>query len=243
MDGVLRCSRYAFGPNQLHYCGPDATHEIRSYINDNHSDPGLNHILKAFQTLYPYLCYIAQENNIQDPFNEKVVEAYWIGNKLLENIEKKTFYQHLLEEHKIKKRLGAKSFERIVGKISSGAVPHHSFHVLDIWKRTGHVEKEHTLESMDSCRISWGTVIALNGPVITISSESLAWNGHILELKPSALKQISRTLDMDTDIEQLKIGDIITVHWGVPCEIITKEQAVMLKKYTLRHIALANKTL
>ena len=35
-------------------------------------------------------------------------------------------------------------------------------------------------------------------------------------------------------------GDIITVHWGIPCEIITARQASALYKYTLQSIGLAN---
>jgi len=243
MDGLLRCSRYAFGPNRLHYCGPDANREILAYIRIGASDLGLEAIIKVFKTLYPYLKFIAETNNIKDPFNDKVVEAYWIGNELLETIEKKKLYRHLLEDHQIKKFIGNRAFDEVIKKIQEGAVPHHSFHVFNIWKRTGHIEREHTLESIDNCRISWGKVEKVDGPTITISTEPLIYNERNLFLGAPTIKKITRNLESDFDIEQLKNGDIITTHWGVPCEIITPNQALMLKKYTNKHLKLANTTI
>ena len=243
MDGVLRSSRYAFGPNRLHYCGPDANREMYDYIRDGFTDPGLASLLGAFRTMYPYLRHIAKENNIRDPFDERVVEAYWIGNDLLETIEKKAFYRHLIEDHAVKKRLGQKSFAYIAGKIGQGAVPHHSFHVLDLWKRTGHMEREHTLESVDSCRVSWGTVTTIDGPSITVVREPLILRHGKLSLGEPMLEKITRNLETDIDIDELKPGDIVSIHWAVPCEVITREQAARLKSYTLRHIALANQTI
>ncbi|MFH1111953.1 MAG: DUF6390 family protein [Patescibacteria group bacterium] len=243
MDGVLRCSRYAFGPNRLHYCGPDANFEIASYIKEGISDPGLTHLLEQFKTMYPYLCHIAEANKIANPFDERVVEAYWIGNELLETIEKRKFYHHLIEGQQIKKRVGAKEFELLSDKLRQGAVPHHSFHVLDIWLRTGHLEREHTLESMDECRVSWGRVIAIDGPTITVLTRPLLYHLGKLFLGDPINKKITRKLESTYDIEQLTVGDIVSIHWSVPCEVITEQQAAQLEKYTLRHITFANQTL
>ena len=243
MDGILRCSRYAFGPNRLHYCGPDANSEIRSYINEGASDPGLTQLLAQFQTMFPYLRHIADANGIRDPFDARVVEAYWIGNGLLENINQQKFYHHLVEDQKIKKRIGAKSFALVEEKIGQGAVPHHSFHVLDIWRRTGHLDREHTLESMDECRVSWGKVVAVSGPAITVLTEPLLSANGKLFLGEPVEKKLARRLEAEYDIEQIKPGDMVSIHWSVPCEVITTRQAAMLRKYTLRHLALANQTI
>jgi drug/metabolite transporter (DMT)-like permease len=243
MDGVLRCSRYAFGPNRLHYCGPDANREIGSYIEEGASDPGLTHLMEQFKTMYPYLHHIAEANRIANPFDERVVEAYWIGNELLESIEKKKFYHHLIEGQRIKDKLGPKDFGALSAKIGQGAVPHHSFHVLDIWKRTGNLEKEHTLYTMDECRVSWGRVTALDGPTVTVFTRPLRYAQGKLFLGEPVTKKVNRQLQATYDIEQLKIGDIVSIHWSVPCEVISEKEAATLEKYTLRHIALANLTI
>jgi hydrogenase maturation factor len=56
-------------------------------------------------------------------------------------------------------------------------------------------------------------------------------------------KKIFRSLEAEYDIEQIKPGQIVSIHWGVPCEIITEEQAKKLKKYTQLSIDFANQTL
>lgn len=241
--GLLRCSRYAFGPNRLHYCGPDANAEILAHLQHGAADPGLESLLKAFRTMYPYLRLIADANHIRDAFDEQVVEAYWLGNELLDNVEKQQLWQHLIEKQEIKKRIGARLFQHVEEKISQGAVPHHSFHVLDIWRRTDHLGRAHTLESMDSCRISWGTVKTVAGPKVTVEAQPLLSVGGKLKLGEPTEKTFTRPLEAESDIEQLKTGDLVSMHWGVLCEVITPTQADTLKRYTLKHLALANQTI
>lgn len=199
--------------------------------------------MKAFRTMHPYLKHIAEANNIKDPFDDRVVEAYWIGNELLDSIEKKRFREHLLENLQIKKRIGSRSFEQVCEKIKQGAVPHHSFHVFDIWKRTGNDEREHTVESMDSCRVSWGTVLEASGPHLTVDRKPLRYANGKLFLGFPHPERITRMLDSRADIDELTTGNIVSMHWGVICERITARHARMLEKYTLRHLELANQTI
>jgi hypothetical protein len=243
MDGVLRCSLYAFGPNRLHYCGPDANREIYSYINENVTDTGLEVLLRQFRTLYPYLQLIAQVNTIADPFHEKVVEAYWLGNHLLGRVSKKQLYTNLVDEHKMKKRLVPKSFSIISDKIGGGALPHHSFHVLNVWKDTGTSLDEHVIENMRECIISWGIVKKIDGPSLTLSTRSFEYAENRFCLGRPVLRTVSRPFDTSHHLDALKAGDIVTVHWGVPCEIITPAQAHALEHFTNQSILLANQFL
>ncbi|OGZ06774.1 MAG: hypothetical protein A3C93_02380 [Candidatus Lloydbacteria bacterium RIFCSPHIGHO2_02_FULL_54_17] len=242
MDALLRCSRYAFGPNRLHYCGPAKNTEMRDYINDETADLGLREILEDFETMYPYLLHIARANKIDDPLNDRVVEAYWVGNELLDRVSKNDLYWHLVDNLSLKKKLG-KSFALVEDKIAGGAVPHHSFHVLDIWKRTGFIERAHTLESMDECRVSWGRVTAVAGPSVTVLYEPLLYKDGKLTLGTEEPRALTRRLEAEYDIEQLAVGDLVSIHWGVICEVLSRRQTASLKKYTLRHIALANQTI
>lgn len=243
MDGLLRCSRYAFGPNRLHYCGPDANQELFSYLDHEIADAGLAQLLKGFQTMYPYLRLIADANNIRDAFDEQVVEAYWIGNELLDHVQIQKFYTHLRDEQRLGKRMGWETVNVLGEKIVHGAVPHHSFHVLEVWRRTGHQGNEVTLESMDSCRISWGKVTKVDGPNVELATEVLILQDGKLALGPTTNKKIVRSLGAEPDIESLQPGQIITIHWGVPCEVITTAQAAELKRRTLSHLRFANETL
>lgn len=240
--GILRCARYAFGPNRLHYCGPDQNGQLRANINEGAVDPDLDRMLSQFETMYPYLVHIAQANHISDPFDERVVEAYWIGNALLDRVSKRDLYAHLVDGLQLKKKLGT-SFALIEEKVGEGALPHHSFHVFDIWKRTGATEREHTLENMDACRVSWGSVTSAHGPFIDVEVAPLLYTEGKLVLGAPLSRRYVRKLESDYDIEQLNAGDLVTIHWGVVCERITPHQLRALKKYTLHHLAIANKTL
>ena len=242
-DGILRCARYAFGPNRLHYCGPDVGHEVAAHLANKAADPNLQHILEQFRTLYPYLNLIAQANHITDPFEERVVEAYWIGNELLETVSRRKLYNLLVQDLHLKQRLNAKTFSQAADTIGRGAVPHHSFHVLDVWRHTGHQDREHTLTTLDECRISWGQVTIVDGPSITVASEPLGYLEGKLFLAPAATRKLVRKLEADYAIEQLKQGDIVTIHWGVPCEVVSPHQAEVLRSYTLRHLKFANQTI
>ncbi|MDI6820800.1 MAG: DUF6390 family protein [Patescibacteria group bacterium] len=243
MDGVLRCTRYAFGPNRLHYCGPDANREVKAYIDEGVTDVGLEQLLAQFKTMYPYLEFIARVNKIQDPFNSRVVEAYWLGNDLLQNIEKRHFHRHLIYGQQIKKKTRSKDFKYMEKKLEQGAVPHHSFHVLNIWRRTGNVDLEHDLESLSECSVSSGKVLEVNGPIITVETEPIIYANGKLCFGLPIKKKLTRRLESEYDIEQIKPGDIISIHWNVPCEIISLPQAETLKKYTLQSLNLANKTI
>lgn len=242
-DGITRAARYAFGPNRLHYCGPDANREMLQYLKEGREHIGLEHLLSKFQTMYPYLKHIANANNIRDPFDERVVEAYWIGNRLLETVEKQKFWRHLAEDHQLKKKSRGREFGWIEEKIRKGALPTHSFHVLNVWRRTGNEEKNHTLESMDQCRISWGQVISADGPSIYIETEPLVLQNGKLALGSPESRKIARNLDADGSFDGVVPGDMISIHWGMPCEILTSAQAAALRKYTMQHIALANMTI
>lgn len=242
-DGALRCSRYAFGPNRLHYCGPDANSELFAYIDNDAADQGLVGILKEFSTMYPYLRFIAEANKLRDPFDDRVVEAYWIGNSLLDNVKIRPFFNHLRDDHRLGKRLGVKGLDMLGEKVSRGAVPHHSFHVFDVWKRTGHLERDHTLASMDACRISWGTVLGVEGPHINVTTQPLVLHSGKLALGAAITKKVTRDLSAELDIDSLQPGHILTMHWGVPCEAISAPQAAELKRRTLSHIQFANETL
>ncbi|MFH1047337.1 MAG: DUF6390 family protein [Patescibacteria group bacterium] len=239
MDGLLRCTRYAFGPNRLHYCGPDASREILSYLQAGEIDPGLTAMLKKFETLFPYLQLIARANGIRDPFDNRVVEAYWLGNDLLEQVGQRNFYRHLSDDLGLRKKITSIQLSEIAAPLSFGAVPHHSYHVFSVWKRTGRTETTHTLESIDACRISWGTVTAVDGPNISVWRRPIIESADRLILGEPQTIVVQRPLDARDDIAEVLPGQIITLHWNVPCETISPVQQANLEKYTLRHLLMA----
>jgi hypothetical protein len=247
MEGILRCSRYSFGPNRLHYCGPDQNTELRAQIEAAsagwRTNPSLMKILREFKTLYPYLRLIAKANNILDPFDSRVVEAYWLGNELLEKVGKQRLYNFLVDDLEIKKKTESKEMEWLEKKISEGAVPHHSFHVLNLWRQTSGERVAQEFASLDECRVAAGEIISVSGPEIVVLTEPLFLVAGKIIFGAPVKKTLIRALEAEYDIEQLQPGQFVSFHWSVPCEVLTKEQTANLRKYTLQNINFANQTL
>src|SRR6476661_11111120 len=130
LAGQVRFIRYAFMPNQLRYCGGDDNRTIFQYGVEQTVDDGLRPLLKKFTGALPYLQLIARSNGIADPFDDRVVEAYWIGNELLDGVEVRRLYDSLKE--RFGKQLSPRMLEMVAGKAPAGAHPHHSFHVFDV---------------------------------------------------------------------------------------------------------------
>lgn len=234
--GVSLCLKFAFPPNSLHYCGPEKQADIRGYLETHTSDKGLHGILSHFETLYPYLQLIAAANHIKDPFDRRVVEAYWLGNRLLERVLKRDFHEHLTDSLKIRKKLPKKSHPIMEGMMSFG-LPHHTFHVLIIYVRTGKNAISHTLHTMDSCRIGWGRVLSADTKkgIYTISMSHITYNKKKLILAsptPTAVKSIDGIY---------VIGDIVSVHWGYICGKLMKRQVRNLEHFTGEAVNVANK--
>lgn len=239
-DGATLAARYAFMPNKLRYCGGDSNSELFEYITHEQSDPGLQAMLKEFETMFPYLRLIAEENRIADPFNFKVVEAYWIGNELLENVSMQNFYRYLIDEQKLKKKFKPSLVEKVFGKIPVGAKPHHSFHVLNIPKRTGHYPVQHTVETMDECRIAPAKIIEIVSGKMKVKYQPLVAVGNKLELGEITQKEVFCEINEKAFVKEPKVGDWISLHWSWACDLLNKEQVGNLNKWTKYNLALAN---
>jgi len=238
VDGLWRSANYAFAPNFYQYCGPDKNKELSGYIRFKAADNGLKKMLLHFSAMHPDLKLIAHENSITDEFDNRVVEAYWLGNKLLNKVSLDCFYQH------IKLRLPKKEMKWFEMKLPAGAKPNHQFHVLNFVIRTGHRQVQHTVETMDNCRISSGVIIDLADKFKknlsclrqVVKTDRLVYRQGKLKLVP-AVKAFKNL------VNDYKAGDLVTLHWGWICEKITPTQAKNLEFYTRLALRLANKTI
>ena len=240
-NGLLMCARYSSAPNYFGYCGPPQNSSLIDHLREDIGDKEVEHILSQFDTLYLNLKLIAFENKISDPFNKKVVEAYWIGNRLLNNVKNKDYVSLLSEKFRLEKKIGIKKFDQLKYKfLTNQTLPHHSFHVFNIFKRTGHVNSIHTLETMDSCRIGWGKIIKLNP--LTLSTNQLTMNHKQLTLSQPVIKQLKIDYKGKSFLQNLKIGDRVSFHWGFVCDILTPQQVKNLEFYTQKAIDFYNQS-
>ncbi|MBI5452804.1 hypothetical protein HY945_05055 [Candidatus Gottesmanbacteria bacterium] len=240
VTGLSLCTRYSYPPNSLSLCGPDKQEDLRWYSGSLQADKGTVEILTLFSTLYPYLRLIAEENKISDPFDKRVVEAYWIGNQLLKNIPLIRFARHLSDKLLLRKKMKIAELEKIMEKLVAGGLPYHAFHVTNIYKRTGHLNTPHTVETMDACIINWGKIDMIRNNLVEVTTQSL----QIINKKLGFGKSIKRNLMLqgEKDIlkSQLKTGNFISYHWGYVCDKLTSLQLHNLMKYTSLALKLAN---
>ena len=94
-DGRLLFAHYALAPNRLGYCGGNDDQTLFDYCVEGEADNGIDPLIRQFQAACPYLKFISQANGITNPLDPKVVEAYWIGNRLLERVDMRGFYEFL----------------------------------------------------------------------------------------------------------------------------------------------------
>jgi hypothetical protein len=239
VDGRLLALGFALMPNRLGYCGGPDQRELRDYYVAGAADAELTRLLHKFEGAMPYLRLIAATNRVADPFDPKVVEAYWLGNALLDRTDLHAFYRSLAT--RFRGRMPSPALEQVLGKVPAGARPHHNFHVFETYLRTGTLPAG--LDTLEQCRIGWGTVLSLTSQQVVVSARTLIWRGHQLILDVPAPRTLVRHLDGHMALPGLQPGDTVAFHWGWVAAHLSPEQAAALERETRWHLTLANQTL
>jgi hypothetical protein len=240
LAGPLLFARYAYPPNERGFCGPSDHTELFDYGTSGTNDRGLVQLARSFTGPWPYLKLIAGAAGIDDPFDARVVEAYWVGNELLDRVDMTDFGNGMLERfHKV---AGA-SWGHLAEAIPAGAVAHHSFHVLGVYPWVGLLGQErggHPLHILDRCRIRWGRVVAVAGDEVTVQSQPLAWDGLRLDLGAPQTETARRAVGGVGFVDELAAGDWISLHWDWVCDRLTTRQLRHLRSFTLRQLSITN---
>lgn len=244
VNGALLFGRYAFPPNRLGYCGPDDHPALFQYVTQGATDQGLLDLERRFDGAYPYLRLIAQANNIPDPFDRRVVEAYWIGNEYLERVGASPFFESLGE--RFRNRMDAGTFNWLASKLEHGARPHHNFHVFEVYLRAGLTRDRAAsigLQRIDSCRISWGRVAAVDGAELVVERAPLELREGKLALTEPVPVRVTRQIDGRGFADGARVGDHVSMHWNWVCEVIDASALRRLTANTKHYLTLANQTL
>ena len=238
--GPLLFARYAYPPNSLGYCGADETRTLLEYGAAQESDGGLAELARTFEGAWPYLALIASANEIADPLDRRVVEAYWVGNALLRRVRPDTLGRHV--EDRFAGRIG-RSWHRLLDAVGAGAVPHHSFHVFAVYPwlglmRTGVVEQP--LHVLDQCRTTPAVVQSVDGDRLRVLAPGLVWDGRYLALGPWASREVRWRDDGLSLVSAAKPGEWVSIHWDFVCDRLTPRAAVTLERVTRTVLASVN---
>ena len=244
VPGPILFARYAFGPNRLGYCGPASADELFAQATVGHDLAALRHEAEQFEGAFPYLRLIATANGISDPLDARVVEAYWLGNELLDRVDPRMFGRSL--DERFRRRLRGDGWRWLSDKPNVGGLPVHAFHVLDVFPRVGLMRSgatDNVLKVMDSCRIRWGRVSERIGDELVVNAVPLAMVEGRLQVGPPRAERISGFRDGLGFVAQVAPGDVVSIHWDWACDVLDERQLSALQSWTKRELAIANQTM
>lgn len=244
LPGPLLFSHYAFMPNHLGYCGGSDSNALLEYGISKQVDQGLIELERQFEGAYPYLQLIARANAVADPFDSRVVEAYWIGNELLDGVDLGVFYASL--EERFRPRTTSRGWSWLASKVPAGAKPHHSFHVLDVYPRVGLMRSgavDRLVETVGHCLIRWGRICAVSGAQLVVAAPALRHESGRLRLTEPRQEVVTRWHGGRGFVDAAREGDWVALHWGWACDILTPRQQAQLERVTRWHLALCNQTI
>ena len=238
MDGVSLCARFSIATNRLQFCGPsDAEPTLYQAIVKGSGPEKARTALTQFEALYPYLAAIGAKNSL-DPFDLRVVEAYWLGNELLDRFTAEDFRRLLLALGR--RGLPKPTVDRLVDHLPGRPIPHHVFHVafVGVGEVTGHVET--TLANMESCRPGLAVVLARDAEHLEVERPALRLADGRLELGPARRSRVRYDPKI---LPKVRAGDRVALHWDHPALILTDLQAAALEHYTQEALTSANEAL
>lgn len=228
-------ARYAYAPNQLGYCGPPDTAGLRSGSVDD-----VRAAARRFSGVWPYLQVLSRMTGIADPLDYRLVESYWLGGGAAADLDPQEFADALLAV--IGPRAGH-YWSHLTADLGAEAAGNHCFHVFGVypWSRLlGRGMDEHPLHVLDSCRITWATVLARHGDRVDVEARQLVWDGRELGLSEPSERRLDIWEGGYSPVSDANVGDDVAVHWDRMCGRLAPDQVRALQDSTTRQLRLTN---
>lgn len=236
-DGPVLFSRFAYPPNALGYCGPADQKLLAELVTNPVAHREFRRTIESFAGAWPYLELIGGCANL-DPLDRRVVEAYWLGNSLLDTVDILDWGNSL--DDRFRSRAG-EDWDRIVEGLEAGGAPNHAFHVFCAYPwvgllRSGAVEEAMTV--LDNCRIRWGEVVGQLEDWFLVESQPLTWDGRTLALGDARVEQVRASIDTAAGVA---VGDWVALHWDYVCQRLDRRQLMALQRMHTKHLELVNR--
>ncbi len=239
--GAELFASYAYPPNALGYCGPDDASVLLARGADARAD--LARHAQQFDGAWVYLELIAEAAGAADPLDPRVVEAYWIGNDLLDLLDPDTVAES------IRARLPAQS-----GASYFPGAAHHGYHVFAVYPwvsiLAGNPAAAKAVEILDQCRITAAEVVAVGQEHARVTYRPLTLSEGALTLGPLVEADVAVAVrgtpllpDLRHDGAGLRLGDTVALHWSWVCDVLTAEQTACLTRLTVDQLDAANTVL
>lgn len=230
-DALLLAARFSMIHSQLKHCrDDDASQILYDYVVNGKNREKAADFLLRFSSVMPYLELIASKNG-KKALDYDVIEAYWIGNGLLDNISSEDIKKMIADKFS---ELPPEAAEELLANIPSSAAPNHNFQILHAHSILGKVAPK--LRNADKCRISVATVKKVLDDKMVVSHKPF-----IVEEKIRFGDIEEKEIEYDKGfLSEVKAGDKVAMHWDFPVCILTDEQARNLDKYTEKNVEAMN---
>ncbi len=224
-------AQYAHAPNALGYCGPEGSAALRAVACGDGARVDVPALARRFSGAWPYQVVLAELAGVADPLDEAVVRGYWTGNELTDRVDRAAFGAALLA--RIKPQAGH-YWAHLTDDLLVEAAPTHAFHVFSVypWSRLLPTGRSEPLEVLDSCRIGWATVEAVEPDELLVRGRHLEYDGRRLSLGPPRVERVDYLIDDAAFVDAVEVGQQVAVHWGFACDRLTAEQAASLERWT-----------
>jgi len=240
--GEAQFARYAYPPNQLGHCGPPGAAALLTGGAPGGDGAGLRSRLAQFEGAWPYLELLAASAGLDDPLDADAVAAYWLGGELLDAVPPAVLLT--MVEHGFGNQPGVRERLAHLAHLAGtpGAVPDHGFHVFVVYPWVGLLGAAGDVPRsvLDSCRVRWGTVVAIDGDDALVRSAPLAWHRPTLRLGAEELVSCRWRQDESAFVADLRPGDQVSVHWNWVCERLDEAQVAQLSERTTGQLRLTN---
>ncbi len=260
-DALQLACRFSLPPNSLGYCGQDSAPEkFKKCVVDGVSGVDQQEIqqeLEKFIVLNPYLETLATITG-KSKFSSQVIEAYWLGNDELKKAKPADYL--LLLDNFVKQGVPSWFVEELRAKKPKKFIPHHLFQVLHVGVGRASGSVPFNLESVNNCMIRWGKVTQILGDKLEAdltlldgkigngnnrNNDISSGNNKDVDLDADDanisgkgfgdLKLVQKTCQasfLSIFLPNLKIGDVMAVHWGQAVKILTPKEAAQLEFWT-----------
>jgi hypothetical protein len=241
VSGTTLFARYAYPPNELGYCGPDDA-SVLLRRGSAAAQAQIAEHARQFEGAWAYLEIIAEAAGIPDPLDARVVEAYWVGNELLDHVDQNLLVPTLRE------RFGDQA-----GASWMPGPPHHGFQVFSVYPWVGLLRRgtgDVALSVLEQCRIRWGEVVAIEGERVRIQSRPLVMADGLLELGRAQEQTAAWSVDGRTLLPAetadgslappVSAGDQVAMHWDWVCDVLSPAQVAQLDLHTTDQLARTN---
>lgn len=235
MDGTELCVRFSYITNKLRFCGPEeAQPSFYRYLTKKDNKDEVRKDIERFEGLLPYLKAIAGKAG-KDILDDEVVEAYWLGNGLLDDFDDEDMKAIItaLTKRGLPRSMGKK----LIADLPSGFFPHHDFNVFYVGVGNITQSVDATLQNMDNCRISCGKVMeVVSKDTCMVMTRPLGKKGNQFRLG----EEEPKTAVFLPEVTQLKEDDLVALHWGFIPMVLEEKQVENLQKYQQRLLDILN---